>query len=58
VATIFLPLTLVTGFFGMNFQWMVDGLGSLPAFIVLGILVPAAMTVATLLLIRRLTRSA
>jgi hypothetical protein len=42
----------------MNFQWMVDGLGSLPAFIVLGILVPAAMTVATLLLIRRLTRSA
>ncbi|MGO1561039.1 hypothetical protein CZ771_12970 [Actinomycetales bacterium JB111] len=58
VATIFLPLTLVTGFFGMNFQWMVDGLGTLPAFLVLGLLFPAAMTVATLLLVRRLTRSA
>ena len=57
VATIFLPLTLATGFFGMNFQWMLDRLDALPAFIVFGLAVPALLTVATLLFIRRLTRS-
>lgn len=57
VATIFLPLTLATGFFGMNFQWMVDRIGSFPAFLILGIVVPAALAVATLLLVRRLSRS-
>ena len=57
VATIFLPLTLATGFFGMNFQWMVDRVGGLLAFIALGIVVPAVLAGATLIFIRRLTRS-
>lgn len=57
VATIFLPLTLATGFFGMNFQWMLDRLGNLPAFIVFGLVIPGLLTVATLVFIRRLTRS-
>ena len=57
VATIFLPLTLATGFFGMNFQWMLDRLGSLPAFIVFGLVVPGLLTLATLFFIRKLTRS-
>ena len=37
VATIFVPLTFVTGFFGMNFGWMIDHIDSPLAFWVLGI---------------------
>lgn len=36
VATIFLPLSFVVGFFGQNFAWMVTRLGSLPVFLILG----------------------
>jgi magnesium transporter len=42
VATIFVPLTFVTGFFGMNFGWMVDGIDTQIAFWLLGFVVPAA----------------
>jgi magnesium transporter len=37
VATVFLPLTFATGFFGMNFGWMVDHIDSLFAFVLLGV---------------------
>ncbi len=37
IATIFLPLTFITGFFGQNFGWMVGHIGGVPAFFVLGI---------------------
>jgi magnesium transporter len=37
VATIFLPLAFVTGFFGMNFDWMVDQVSSQSAFWLLGL---------------------
>jgi magnesium transporter len=42
VATIFVPLTFVTGFFGMNFGWMVDHIDSPIAFWGLGIGIPVA----------------
>jgi magnesium transporter len=37
LASIFVPLTLITGFFGQNFGWMVDHIDSFAAFLVLGI---------------------
>jgi magnesium transporter len=48
VATIFLPLTVLTGFFGMNFNWMINHLGSAAAFFGLGI---GAMVVSIVLII-------
>ena len=56
VATIFLPLTLATGFFGMNFQWMLDRLDSLASFLLLGLLAPAVLTVLTVFGPRPLNR--
>jgi magnesium transporter len=40
VATIFLPLTFITGFFGMNFEWMVGQIDTEFAFWLLGLGTP------------------
>jgi len=53
VATIFLPLTFITGFFGMNFDWMVGQIDTQSAFWLLGIGTPVLGVVLILLLVVR-----
>ena len=56
VAIVGFPLTVSTGFFGMNFAWLVENIGSLAAFLVFGILVPLALVGVTVVGARWLTR--
>jgi len=47
VSMIFLPVTALTGFFGMNFDWMNRAIASREAFFLLGVLMPVLSVMLT-----------
>jgi len=53
LATLFLPLTVVSGFFGMNFGWLVRHINSAATFFALGVGGMVLPIVVILLLLRR-----
>jgi magnesium transporter len=53
MATIFLPLTYLTGFFGQNFGWLVNSVGSWEEFFGIGVGTEAVAVIILLLMFRR-----
>jgi magnesium transporter len=53
VATIFLPISFLAGFFGQNFSVLVASIQGWPAFLILGVGLSTACVAVTVFILRR-----
>ena len=53
VSIIFLPVTFLTGYFGMNFGWLDNNLNSLWSWLLLGIALPIMMVIWSIVVLSR-----
>lgn len=52
LAAVFIPITFITSYFGMNFDWMIDRIGSFGNFIFYGVILVVVVAISAVVWLR------